>query len=1480
MFHPVIESWLARRFAAPTAAQTGAWPLISAGADVLVTAPTGSGKTLAAFLACIDRLLRQALDGTLGERTRVVYVSPLKALSNDIRVNLEQPLREIAELALAMGYGAVDLRAAVRTGDTTARERRAAVKRPPHILVTTPESLYILLTSTSGRRALADAETLIIDEIHALARDKRGAHLALSVERLEALCAARRLQRIGLSATVEPVEVAARLLCGSARPAPQIIAIPPRRDLDLGIEIPKDELGAVCTNEQWVEIYDQVADLVRAHRSTLVFVNTRRLVERVAHRLGERLGEAHVAAHHGSLSRERRHQAETRLKAGDLRVVVATASLELGIDIGAVDLVCLVGSPRSIATGLQRIGRSGHVVGGTPKGRLFPLTRDQLVECAALVGAARRHVIDAIALRDAPLDILAQQIVAACACEEWGEDALFEVFQRAAPYATLTRADFDAVVDMLSEGIATSRGRAGALLHRDGVHRRLRGRRGARLGALTGGGAIPDNASYEVVLDPEGTLVGSLDEDFAIESMAGDIILLGNNSWRIRRVESGRVRVEDARGAPPTIPFWLGEGPARTRELSAEVADLRLGVTGTPGPIDAEDAHVVAGVRPPPPPPSAPRPDPLGDPALPERARQLIRDYLAAGRAVLGAVPTQRLVIAERFFDEAGGMQLVLHAPFGGRINRAWGTALRKRFCRSFDFELQAAATDDGLVLSLGAQHSFPLASVFEMLRPEDVEELLTQAAIQAPMFETRWRWNAVRSLAMLRHMGGRRVPPQIQRMRAQDLIAAVFPAQTACQDNHGGGAVEIPDHVLVRETLRDCLTEAMDAAGLRDVLTDLRAGRIATIARDVPEPSVFAHEILNANPYAYLDDAPLEERRTRAVSLRRGLPAQVVERLGTLDPDRIDEVVAEAEPEVRDPDELHDLLLEWGAVPAPLVTARGWQPHADALRAAGRAAVFAVRDTSADELPRFWVAAERRTLAETIWPTGRFRGDELVEPPLRRPRAWTDREGALVELIRAHMVCRGPTTAARLAAALALPTPDVDAALARVELEGNVLRGQFDARLRAMAPGGDPPARADADADGPDALALQWCDRRLLARINRRMLDGLRREIEPVSAADYLRFLLGWQHVSRGTQLAGRAGLLEVLGQLQGFEAAAGAWERELLPARVAGYDPAWLDTLCLSGEVTWGRLSGRDAAAAPNRTAPIALVRRRDLAWLLASREGLDDAQLSAAARDVLQFLREAGASFLDDIVHGAGHLRAEVEDGLWELVGAGRVTGDGFAGLRALVSASGGGSGRGRGHGHGQGSARSRWYGRWARRTGAAAQPAAAAHGSAGATGRWSALRPPPNPPHLRSDDDTVEALARQYLRRYGVVLREVLTREPAAPPWRDLLRALRRLEMRGEIRGGRMVAGFVGEQFALPEALEALRAIRRTLPSGETIRLSGCDPLNLGGILTPGERTPATLNHSVSFRDGVPVVAAAAIGWQAPQAPPPSALRAEP
>jgi ATP-dependent Lhr-like helicase len=1401
MFHPVVATWLERRFGAPTPAQERAWPLIAAGQDVLVTAPTGSGKTLAAFLWALDRLVGEAIaaGGPLPDRTSVLYVSPLKALSNDVRRNLEEPLGELRALAVELGYPAPDVRTAVRTGDTTARERREAARRPPHVLVTTPESLFILLTSESGRRALKDVRTVILDEIHAVAPDKRGAHLALSLERLAALVEATpgaRLQRVGLSATVRPLEVASRLLVGAERPLPAVVDVGQRRDLDLAIEVPEDELGAVCTNEQWGLLYDRIAALAREHRSTLVFVNTRRLVERLTLHLAERLGADAVAAHHGSLSRERRHRAERRLKEGELKVVVATASLELGIDVGAVDLTCLIGSPRSISTGLQRIGRSGHALRATPKGRLFPLTRDQLVECAALVRAARRAEIDAVRLRDAPLDVLAQQIVAAAACEEWDEDALYALCRRSGPYGALARADFDAVVDMLSEGIATSRGRAGAMLHRDGVNRRLRGRRGARLAALTSGGAIPDNASYDVVLEPEGTVIGSLDEDFAIESMAGDIILLGNTSWRIRRVEPGRVRVEDAGGAPPTIPFWLGEGPARTRELSAEVGTLREEIAAASA--GSEDLVAVL----------------MATCALDRRGAELLRDYVVAGVSALGGVPTETRVIAERFFDDAGGMQLVIHAPFGGRINRAWGMALRKRFCRSFDFELQAAATDDGIVLSLGPQHSFPLETVFTMLRADDVEEILIQAALQAPMFETRWRWNAMRSLALLRMRGGRRVPPALQRMRAQDLIAAVFPAQTACQDNHGGGAIEIPDHPLVRETVRDCLVEAMDAAGLRAMLEALAAGRIEALARERPEPSVLAHEILNANPYAFLDDAPLEERRTRAVTVRRGLPPAVADRIGGLDPAAVEAIVAEVEPDPRDADELHDLLLDVGALPEAIGHARGFGDLFEALVAARRAA----RLEAGDGLVH-WVAAERRSLAAAIWPVGRFVPD-VVEPPARRAPAWSDAEGALVELVRGHVPLLGPTTAARIAERVGVRSSDVEAALARLEMEGMVLRGRFLPEL------------------GED---VQWCERRLLARINRRMLDGLRREIEPVTAADFMRFLFGWHNVRPGAQLHGQAGLARIVAQLQGFEAAAGAWEREIFPVRVAAYDSAWLDALCLSGGAAWGRLAARPAGGTPSRAAPIAIVRRADLPWLLEPGDAPpDDAALSAPARDLLAFLQRAGASFLDEIISGTRRLRAEVEDALGELVSAGRVTGDGFSGLRALISAS-----------QTRGGIRARWHARWTRRTG----------GAVGA-GRWSLLRAaaPAAAPAVAEDplaaETRTEALARQYVKRYGVVFRDLLAREAHAPSWHDLLRVYRRLEMSGELRGGRLVAGFVGEQFAAPEAVEALRATRREQKRGEAVRLSACDPLNLVGILTPGPRVQATLANSVVFRDGVP------------------------
>jgi ATP-dependent Lhr-like helicase len=1394
-FQPLVSTWFERRFRAPSPIQALAWPLIASGRDTLLTAPTGSGKTLAAFLHCLDALIRRASEGeALG--TSVVYVSPLKALSNDVHQNLVVPIAELRELAPELGVEAPELRVMVRTGDTPAHERRRAIREPPHVLVTTPESLFILLTSGSGRQMLRGARTLIVDEIHAMLADKRGAHLALSIERLDELVrqGGGQLQRIGLSATVKPMEAAARLLTGAARPLPAIADAGSGRALDLAIEPGKDELAAVCTNEQWADLYDRLAELIGEHRSTIVFVNTRRLVERVAHNLGERLGPERVAAHHGSLSRARRHEAERRLKAGELRAIVATASLELGIDVGSVDLACLIGSPRSIATAVQRVGRSGHALGAVPKGRFFPLTRDQLVETAAIVRAARRGALDGVLMRAAPLDVLAQQLVAICASEEQSEDALFDLVRRAAPYERLPREEYEAVVAMLSEGIATRRGRAGALLHRDEVRRKLRGRRAARLTAITSGGAIADNANFDVVLEPEGVKIGTVDEDFAVESMAGDFFLLGNDTWRIRRIESGKVRVEAAPGASPGVPFWLGEAPSRTAELSAEVARLRDEVSRQ---LDRSREAAVAFLQ--------------RECGLDRPGAQLLCDYVAAGKAALGEVPTQTTLIAERFFDEAGGMQLVLHAPFGGRINRAFGLALRKRFCRSFDFELQAAATDDGVLLSLGPQHSLPLAAIFDMLRPETLAEVLEQAVLQAPMFGTRFRWNASRALALPRYQGGRRMPPPLQRMRSDDLLASIFPAQQGCQDNRGAGEpVEVPDHPLITETMRDCLSEALDADGLRRVLEDIQAGKIRTLARETPEPSVFSHEILNANPYAFLDDAPLEERRARAVGLRRGLPVELVDRLGGLDPQAIEAVREEAAPVVRGEDELHDLLLELVLLPAAHAMAQGLEPLFAELVSAKRAARL--------EGPRgaAWVAAERKSLAERAWPSAVFR-PELVAPPSSRGARPVDREAALAELVRGWLAVLGPVTSEALAELLALPAGEVTIALHRLEGDGVVLRGRF--------------------SPGLPMHVTEWCDRRLLARIHRRTVSRLRAEIEPVTAAELLRFLFVHHGVEPAHRLHGPEGLARVIAQLQGFELAAAAWERDVLPLRIKDYDPSLLDALCLSGEVVWGRLSARKAAKIFQRQAPITLAPRRELGLWLTPRDPEDEALLSHPARDALHHLRRAGASFTADLVRGTGRLACEIEDGLAELVGSGWVTGDGFGGLRALLTPA---------------SKRSRGPRQRANRLRRQAAPLAL-------QGRWSLLQPPSfEPAEARADDEArVEGLARQYLRRYGVVFRELLARESDPPPFRELLRVYRRLELSGELRGGRMVQGVVGEQFATPEALDALRAVRREGPKGALVRVSACDPLNLVGILTPGLRVPAELGSYVAYRDGVPI-----------------------
>ena len=1400
-FHPLTGAWFGGRFAGATAPQRAAWPLIRAGRDVLIAAPTGSGKTLAAFLICLDELIARAAGPEgLVDRTEVVYVSPLKALSTDVRKNLEVPLSGITELARATGVALAPVRTAVRTGDTPSGEREKLARRPPHVLVTTPESLFILLTAERGRRALRHVRVVIVDEIHALVDDKRGSHLALTLERLDCLVrqsGSARPQRIGLSATVNPIAEVARFLQGAADAEPEIVDAGHRRALDLAVEVPDEELGAVASNEMWGQVYDRIAQLAAEHRTTLVFVNTRRLAERVAHHLAERAGEDAVLAHHGSLSRPLRQRAETELKAGRLRAVVATASLELGIDVGSVDLVCQIGSPRSISVALQRVGRSGHKVerSHVPKGRFFPTTRDELLETAALVRAIRRGVLDRRFIPDWPRDVLAQQLVAATACEPWDEDALFELVRGAWPYRELPRSAFDEVVAMLSEGIATDRGRHGAYLHRDRVNRVLRGRRGGRLAALTSGGAIPDNANYLVVAEPEGVTVGAVDEDFAVESLAGDVFLLGTTSWRIRRVEMGRVRVQDAGGAPPSIPFWRGEAPGRTAELSAEVSAVRL-----------RTAELACGAGPDGAAPGAAETFLQAECGLDAAGAEQAAAYVRAGVAGLGAPPSLRCVVAERFFDEGGGMQLVIHAPFGARINRAWGLALRKRFCRSFNFELQAAATDNGIVISLAEQHSFPLETIYRFLTPGAVEDVLTQAMLPAPMFTARWRWNASRALAVLRFAGGRKVPPPIQRMRSDDLLASVFPDQVACQENLTG-EIRIPRHPLVDETIRDCLHEAMDVEGLRAVIAAIEAGRVETRTIETAEPSVFSHEILNANPYAFLDDAPLEERRARAVQLRRTLPRDARE-VGALDAAAIAAVARESWPVVRDADELHDALLTLSVTP-PVAAWRAWY---ETLERARRATSLVVGGR------RLWLAAERRRTAEALHPGARLARDV---PNVEQPQP-VSREAAAADVLRGWLESTGPQRPSVLAETLAVPPAVIDAALARLEGEGQVLRGQF-------SPTGD--------AAGGET---EWCNRRVLARIHRLTLGRLRREIEPVSAADFVRFLARWQHVARGTQLHGAAGLLQVLRQLQGYETSAAAWEPDVLARRVVDYDPELLDQLCLSGDVMWGRLSphpafetGTSAArpgcetppararrrVRPTRVAPVTLFLREDAVWLVpgAGEAGAGRPALSHAGRAVLERLEALGASFLRDLVRATGRLASEVEDGLWELAAAGLVTADGFDNLRALIDPR-----------------RRRGAGRFR-----AARPRHAA-------GRWALLRLPVPPPAPAGAAEPVEAFARQLLARWGVVFRDLITREALVPPWRELLRALRALEARGEIRGGRFVEGFVGEQFARPEAIDALRSVRRMQQPAAAdagLRLAAADPLNLVGIVTPGARVSA-------------------------------------
>jgi ATP-dependent Lhr-like helicase len=1466
-FHPAVAEWFRRKYpGGATEAQTAGWAAVAAGQDTLIAAPTGSGKTLAAFLVAIDRCYRAAEWGEGRRGTDVVYVSPLRALTVDVAQNLERPLAEIAEVAGELGHAVPDVRVAVRNGDTPQSARAAMLRDRPEIVVTTPESLYLLLTSVRGRELLGSVRTLIVDEIHALARDKRGSHLAISLERLDRAVGAWRAAhdegagtltregsedharpvRIGLSATQRPISTIARLLVGAGEdrdhtdggPRCTVVDVGHRRELDMAIELPDDELGAVFTHEQFAAVLETIADHVRSKQTTLVFVNTRRLAERVAHRLGELVGDDLVQAHHGSLSMERRLRVESRLREGDLKAVVATASLELGIDVGPVELVCQIGSPRAIATWLQRVGRAQHHVGGIPTGRLYPETRDELVECTALLAATRRGELDAIVPPVAPLDILAQQIVAEVAAA--GPDGIDEAdvlsfIRRAAPYRDLADEDFEQVLELVCEGVQTGRGRRGAYVHRDKLNAVLRPRRGARLTAATSGGAIPELADYRVVLEPEETFVGTVNEDWAIESMAGDVFLLGSHTWRIRRVESGTVRVVDADGSPPSVPFWLGEAPARTAELSDAVSDLRLGVE------QALDESVSAAVA------------YVGDVAgVDARAAEQVVAYLATAKQELGKLPTGDRFVVERFFDDTGGMQLVLHSPRGARINRGLGLALRKRFCRSFDFELQAAASDDAVVLSLGPQHSFPLPDVVGYLSPRSVTETLEQAVLPTPIFGSRWRWNLSRSLVAPRFRGSRHLPPAIQRMEADDLMAAIFPMLAACQENVSGPIV-IPDHPVVRQTMHDCMTESMDLPALTRLLERLATGDLETHFVDAVAPSILSEEILNGRPYTYLDDAPLEERRTRAVQTRRGgIPIESRD-LSRLDPSIVAAVGQTARLEPRDAEELHDLL----STQLLLDPEREWQAWFERLVATGRAATVVLPTEDGEPRDRRWAATQRRDALEALLPGARFEPD--VELPTSLQGGGGLREDVVAEAVRAALLVSEPLTTPELAERIGIGsarTREVTTAIARLEHEGSVLQCHV---------GDDPQDR--------------YAARHLLMRIHGRMREGARRSIEAATAQDLMRFLVSWQHAGPGNRLLGSGGVSEVIEQLQGFEAPVGAWEESILPARVASYQPALLDDLCSRGEVGFGRLGlkspsaevpapgGRangetETAAArrpgltPSPATPLSLFRREDVDWLLAGLRGDagPDESAAGATADVLEALTERGALFLTDLCNVTGRMPIEVADALWDGIARGRVTADGFQAVRALLGGrarlgnlvSGGSSGSAVG-------LRSRSGRPMPRPRRGAPRPRVR---PALSGGRWSLLGPARAEDAPDYDiDELAEALAGQLLARWGIVFRDLVQRELMGIGWREVLWALRRLEARGLAVGGRFVGGFTGEQFAIPEAYEQLRKVAKSQPEGQSVTISAADPLNLTGVILPGPRIPAVRTRTLTLLDGV-------------------------
>ncbi len=1392
-FHPVVRAWFAEKFpTGPTAPQEAAWPEIPRGRDVLVASPTGSGKTLTAFLVAINEMwVNPPAEKLLGPR--VVYLSPLRALATDVQQNLLQPLAELKALGERMGYAAPDIRVDVRTGDTSSSERASQKRRPAHIYVTTPETFYLLLTTKHGRTMMRQVETIIIDEIHTMCRDKRGSHLTLSLERLERLCSESsrpRPQRIGLSATQRPLDLVASMLSGvGPGRATTILDCSRRRPITLSLELPSSDLDSVLSTEQFNDVLSRLCGIINEHRTTLIFVQSRRLAERLAHLLTEALmeegslddAELLVASHHGSLSYSRRRDVEQRLRSGSLRALVATASLELGIDIGPVEAVCQIGSPRFIATFLQRVGRANHHVGGVPRGYLFPLTRHELVEAIAVLDAVDSGELDVIEPPVMPLDILAQQIVAEVASRDSDRiEDLYDMVRAAAPYRDLTPETFAEVIEMSARGIETGHGAKGALLHYDAVAKEVRPRRGAYLVALLNGGAIPDTGEFQVVLDPEGTVLGSLDEEFAIESSPGDVFLLGTHAWRVVRIEGSKVRVVDAQGAEPNAPFWFGESPGRSYELGGVVADIHDRLLD---PLARRDGPAAQKLL-------------LEIPGVSESAATQAVAFLSQSYDVLGSLPTRDVIVIERFFDETHSSHLVIHSPFGARMNRALGLALRKRFCVSFDFELQAAADDDALTIALGPHHSFSLDTVMKMVKSHSVREVLTQAVLPLPMLQVRWRWNASRALLIQRTQTSKKRPINFQRMDAADLLAATWPSLAACQENAPAGPIEIPGHILVRQTIADVLCEPLDVTRLEALLAKVESGTIRVHHVDSPGASLLAHGIINGRPNTFLDDAALEDRRSRAVETSRGTNPRDASGLpevhdaNALDPAAVSAIVAQLAPRVRSADELHDFVLDTGVI-RPV---EEWVTFYDELVAKGRM-------TSNGGL---WISTSE---------------------PDSVARLADDDEFA-ARTLRGHLHVAGPVT--------------IDEIIAEAALGAGPLRGAPLTAGRAATA----MARLEGSGFAMQTPDQRWCARNTYARLNSQARRVRRASYPTVSANRYLGFVAAWQHAAPGTHLVGRDGLLEVIEQLQGYEAPAGEWEARILPARVEGFNQKWLDELCLSGEVTWGRMTRRDGAddngrgaTTPSAATPLTLTLRRDrLMQLRASRQSdVVTAPSTGPASDIYQALKSNGALFRSEMPELTNRLSSEVDEGVWDLVARGLVTADAFSAVRSLLHAR----------------LRAATSGRTSHARSRSLRTHRAPISTGVGEGRWSLIPTNEEAIGILEMENLAAHVARQLLIRWGIVAYEHFARDAYRVPWRYVVWALRSLEARGEVIGGRFIEGLAGEQFAHPRALDQLTHE----VTHSCVTLSASDPLNLSGDFLDSERIAARAGNSLLLSEGV-------------------------